>query len=177
MGRAISQDPSLARVGAPGGKAVEVAICDWDEGTWFVVFPPLPVPLLSPGDALGAPGTRVVRIAFEGQGTWRAEFARLVLSGPDGVRVAPMRYKLVTRELDRTHEPCSREREPRSKVDRAEVAIFGDAELWLTFLEASFPEGPRALELDGITLDGVNVVVPKLEFEPGSRWFWYRVFP
>ena len=175
-GSALSQDPSLVRV-ATGEKALEVAVCDWDEGTWFVVFPPLPVPLLSLDEPLGLPGTRVVRVTFEGQGTWRAEFARLALTGPGGARVEPMRYKLVTRELDRSREPCSREREPRTKVDRAEVAIFGDAELWLTFLDASFPEGERALELDGITLDGVNVVVPKLVFEPGSRWFWYRVFP
>jgi hypothetical protein len=116
-------------------------------------------------------------VSLQGQGTWRAEFAKLALVGPGGARVEPMRYKLVTRELDRTREPCSREREPLTKVDRAEVASFGDAELWLTFLEASFPEGPRALELDGITLDGVNVVIPDLAFEPGRRWFWYRVFP
>jgi hypothetical protein len=175
-GRAISQDPSLARVGAPGGTSVEVAVCDWDEGTWFIVFPPLPVPLLSPGE-LGAPGTKVVRVAFLGEGTWRAEFAKLALTGPDGTRVAPSRYKLVTRDLDRTREPCNREREPRTRVDRAEVAIFGDAELWLTFVEGNWPDGPLALELDGVTLDGKPVALPKLALEPGSRWFWYKVFP
>ncbi len=176
-GKAISQDPSLARIGAQGGKAVDVAVCDWDEGTWFIVFPPLPLPLLSPGDELGSPGTTVVRMSFAGGGSWRAEFAKLALAGPDGARVTPSRYKLVTRDLDRSREPCSREREPRSRVDRTEVAIVGDAELWLTFVAPDWPDGPRALELGGVTLDGNPVALPKLALHPGSRWFWYRVLP
>jgi hypothetical protein len=179
-GRPIAQDPSLARVAAPAGTSVEVAICDWDEGTWFVIFPPLPVPLLSLDDAPGLPGTTVVRIAFQGQGTWRAEFAKLALVAPGGARVAPTRYRLVTRELDRSREPCGREREPRNKVDEAEVAIFGDAELWLMFSEPSAADdadGPTLLALEGITVDNELVVLPKLALDPGSRWFWYRVFP
>jgi hypothetical protein len=177
-GTALSHDPALARLAARG-RSVEVAICDWDEGTWFVVFPPLPIPLLSPGDTPGAPGTTVVRVWFEGEGPWEAEFAKLALVASDGRRAAPSRYRLVTKELDRSREPCSREREPRNRVDRADVAILGDAELWLTFhlARSDAEEGPRTLELHGITLAEEPVALPKLELDPGSRWFWYRVFP
>jgi len=175
-GRAISQDPSLVRIAAPDGRSVEVAVCDWDEGIWFIVFPPLPIPLLSPGQ-LGTPDTTVVRVAFSGEGTWRTEFGKLALVGPDGARAAPSRYRLVTRELDRSREPCSREHDPRTRVDRTELAILGDAELWLTYVTLDWPSGPRALELDGVRLDDHAVPLPKLELEPGARWFWYRVFP
>jgi hypothetical protein len=179
LGHVLGHDPSLARSGFGANASVTAAVCDWDAGAWFIVFPPLPIPLLSFDPELGVPGTTVVRVALDGQGTWRADLSRVVLEGAEGRRAVPDRYRLATVNLDESSEPCSRERqlEPRASVEGAELAVFGRGELWLRFPTLDWPDEPRALALDGLTLDLVPVPVARLEFDSGSRWFWYRVFP
>jgi len=176
-GHAISQSTALARSGAIPGASITAAICDWDAGVWFIVFPPLPIPLLSLDESPGRPGTTVVRLKLEGEGTWRARFSELVLVGADGVRAVPERYQLVTKQVDDSPEPCALVVEPRTAVAGAELAVFGRAELWLRFATLDWPETPRVLELGGLTLDGTPLPTARLDFAPGARWFWYRVFP
>lgn len=183
-GHGFSQDPSAARVGAD----VVVSICDWDPGFWVVVFPPIPLPLLSTDESPGLPDTTLVRVTFEGAGPWRAKFDDLALVGADGTRVTPMRYRIVLAakaeslaESDahlRELEPCARAVEPRKTVDRAHVAVLDAGELWLMFDTGKLPEdGARLLWLDGISRADVPVPLPHLALDDGSRWFWYRVFP
>ena len=176
-GHALSHSPSLARASFAANASVTAAVCDWDAGVWFIVFPPLPVPLLSPGDSVGRPGTTVVRLSLDGHGTWRANLTALALVGADGRRAAPERYKLVTTGIDSSLEPCVADVRPRKPVDGAELAAFGQAELWLRFPTLDWPETPRTLELDGLTLEGTPLPATRLDFEPGARWFWYRIFP
>jgi len=176
MGHVISQSPSLARASLGTSASVAVAVCDWDPGIWFIVFPPLPIPLLSPGDSDGA-GRIVVRLTFEGSGTWRAPFDQLALVGPEGARAVPDRYRLVTKNIDSSLEPCARAFEPKTAVEGAELAVFGQAELWLRFKTLDWPDGPRALELGGLSFESAPLPAARLDLERGSRWFWYRVFP
>lgn len=176
-GHALAHDSSLARAIFASNASVTAAVCDWDAGVWFVVFPPLPIPLLSPGDSSGRPGTTLVRLLLDGPGTWRANLASLVLVGEEGRRAAPEQYKLVTKTLDTSLEPCAADVDPRKSIENAELAAFGKAELWLRFKTLDWPETPRTLELDGLSLDGASLRKVALEFEPGTRWFWYRVFP
>jgi hypothetical protein len=176
-GHVLGHDPSLARSSFGASASVTAAVCDWDAGTWFIVFPPLPSPLLSLGDATGVAGTTLVRVALDGPGTWRADLSQVALEGAEGRRAVPDRYRLKTANLDDSKEPCSREFEPRSPVEGPELAVFGQGELWLRFPTLDWPDEPRALALDGLTLDQVPVPVARLEFESGTRWFWYRVFP
>ncbi len=175
-GHVISQSPALARASAGGDATVTAAICDWDPGIWFIVFPPLPIPLLTPGDSEGA-GRTIVRLTFDGKGTWRAAFGQLTLAGPGGARATPRRYRLVTKAIDTSLEPCSRAVDPRTDVEGAELAVFGQAELWLRFDTLDWPEGVRTLELAGLSFESSPLPATRLELEPGSRWFWYRVFP
>ncbi len=177
IGHALSHDASLARASFSPTASVTAAVCDWDAGMWFIVFPPLPVPLLSPGDSSGRPGTTLVRLTLDGPGTWRARLASLALVGDAGRRAAPERYELVTKTVDLSPEPCAADVDPRASIENAELAAFGKAELWLRFPTLDWPETPRTLELDGLSLDGVELRDVRLEFEPGTRWFWYRVFP
>ena len=176
-GHALAHSASLARASFAASANVTAAVCDWDAGIWFVVFPPLPLPLLSPGDSSGRPGTTLVRLTLDGAGTWRANLASLALVGGGGLRAAPDHYELVTRTLDTSLEPCAAEIDPRAAVENAELAAFDKAELWLRFATLDWPETPRTLELDGLTLDGVALRKVRLDFEPGTRWFWYRLFP
>jgi hypothetical protein len=176
-GHALTHSPALSRASFGPNASVSAAVCDWDEGMWFIVFPPLPVPLLSLGSAAGRPGTTMVRLTFDGEGTWRASLAALALVGADGVRAAPERYQLVTTQLDTSLEPCAADLEPQSLVDDSELAVFGKAELWVRFPTLDWPDTPRALELAGLTLAGTPLPAARLEFEPGARWFWYRLFP
>lgn len=176
-GHALSHSPSLARASFASKASVTAAICDWDAGVWFVVFPPLPIPLLSPADSTVRPGTTLVRLALDGEGTWRANLGELALVGADGVRAAPDRYKLVTKRLDSSLEPCAGDVSPRASTDGAELAVFGRAELWLSFRTLDWPEFPRALEIGGLTLADEPLPSIRLEFEAGARWFWYRLFP
>jgi hypothetical protein len=177
IGHALSQDASLARASFSATASVTAAVCDWDAGMWFIVFPPLPVPLLSPGDSSGRPGTTLVRLTLDGPGTWRATLASLALVGDAGRRAAPDRYKLVTKVVDLSLEPCAADVDPRASIENAELAAFGKAELWLRFPTLDWPETPRTLELDGLSFDGADLRDVRLELEPGTRWFWYRVFP
>jgi hypothetical protein len=177
IGHALSHDESLGRASWGPSTHVTAAVCDWDAGVWFVVFPPVPIPLLSPGDSLGRPGTTLVRLTLDGQGTWRANLASLALVGENGVRAAPERYELVTRSPDDSLEPCSADVDPDASIESAQLAIFGKAELWLRFPTLDWPDEPRTLELDGLSLAGAPLRKVSLEFEPGARWFWYRVFP
>jgi hypothetical protein len=177
MGHALSHSPAMARARFGPNSSVTAAVCDWDAGVWFVVFPPLPVPLLSPGDSAGRPGTTVVRLTLDGDGTWRTNLAAMVLVGSDGVRAAAVDYELVTTRLDTSLEPCSADLDLHSSVESAELAIFGKAELWLRFPTLDWPDTPRTLELGGLELAGTPLPALRLELEPGSRWFWYRVFP
>ena len=176
-GHALTHDASLARASFVSNASVTAAVCDWDAGVWFVVFPPLPIPLLSPGDSAGRPGTTLVRLTLDGPGTWRANLASLALLGDEGRRAAPEQYKLVTKTLDASLEPCAADVDPRKSIENAELAAFGKAELWLRFKTLDWPETPRTLELDGLSLDSAALRKVELEFEPGTRWFWYRVFP
>jgi hypothetical protein len=176
LGHAISQSLSLARATLGSDASVSAAICDWDPGIWFIVFPPLPIPLLTLGDSGGA-GRTIVRLTFDGKGTWRAAFDQLSLTGPDGARATPRRYRLVTKAIDTSLEPCSRAVDPRTDVEGAELAVFGQAELWLRFDTLDWPEGTRTLELGGLSFESSPLPATRLELEPGSRWFWYRVFP
>lgn len=176
-GHAFTNSATLSRASFDSNTSVSAAVCDWDAGVWFVVFPPLPIPLLSPGDSNGRPGTTLVRLTLEGEGTWRANLATLSLVGDAGVRAAPEQYKLVTKTVDTSQEPCAADVDPRASVENAELAVFGRAELWLRFPTLDWPDTPRTLELDGLTLDGAALHPVHLDFEPGSRWFWYRVFP
>lgn len=178
-GHVLGHDPSLARSSFGPSASVTAAVCDWDGGIGFIVFPPLPIPLLSLGDETGIAGTTVVRVALDGPGTWRADLSRVALEGAEGRRALPDRYRLATLNLDDSKEPCSRERElePRAPVEGAELAVFGQGELWLRFPTLDWPDEPRSLALDGLTLDQVPVPVARLAFDPGTRWFWYRVFP
>ncbi len=175
-GHAISQSPSLARASLGTNASITAAICDWDPGMWFIVFPPLPIPLLTPGDSASA-DRAIVRLTFDGKGTWRAAFDQLALVGPGGLRVAPRRYRLVTKSVDTSLEPCARAIDPRTDVAGAELAVFGQAELWLRFDTLDWPEGVRTLELGGLSFESSPLPTTRLELEPGSRWFWYRVFP
>jgi len=185
-GTAFSQDPS-AVLASPPPSDVVVSVCDWSESLWFLVFPPVPIPLVSLADQPGRPHTTVVRITFGGPGQWRASFADLALLGPEGARTTPDRYRLVIAKKAETLadgaikseiEPCQRSKEPRQSVADAKFAVLEKGELFLTFNTLDFPEGgERALALDGITRDGVKVPLPKLSLEPGARWFWYRAFP
>ncbi len=177
IGHALSHSDSLARVSHGPNASVTAAVCDWDPGVWFVVFPPLPIPLLSPGDSAGRPGTTLVRLSLAGDGTWRADLPSIALVGENGRRAAPDRYKLVTRKLDDSLEPCSADVDPDASIENAELAVFGKAELWLRFPTLDWPDEPRTLELDGLSLAGAALPAQKLELEPGARWFWYRVFP
>ncbi len=176
-GHALSHSPALARASFPANASVTAAVCDWDAGVWFIIFPPLPIPLLSPGDSSGRPGTTVVRLTLDGEGTFRAKLASLALLGADGRRAAPDRYMLVTTALDTSHEPCAADVDPRASVENAEVAVFGNAELWLRFPTLDWPETPRTLVLDGLTLAEADLPAVRLDLETGARWFWYRVFP
>ncbi len=176
-GHALSHSPSLARASFAGGASVTAAVCDWDDGVWFVVFPPLPIPLLSPGNTAGRPGTTVLRLTLAATESWRTSLAAIALEGEGGVRVAPSRYELVTEHIDDSLEPCSADVAPGTSIDGAELAIFGDAEIWLSFPTLDWPELPRALEIDGLHLDGRPLPRTRLEFEPGARWFWYQLFP
>lgn len=176
-GHALSHSATLARAGFSTNASVTAAICDWDAGVWIIVFPPLPLPLLSPGDSVGRPGTTLVRLTLDGPGTWRANLASLALLGGEGRRAAPDQYKLVTKDLDDSLEPCAADVDPRASIENAELAAFGKAELWLRYKTLDWPETPRTLELDGLSLDGQALRKVELEFQPGARWFWYRVFP
>jgi len=176
-GHALAHSATLARASFGSNASVTAAVCDWDAGIWFIVFPPLPVPLLSPGDSASRPGTTVVRLSLDGAGTWRASLAALALVGADGARAAPDRYQLLTTGLDTSLEPCAADVEPRTPVDGAELAVFGKAELWLRFPTLDWPDTPRALELGGLTFGETVLPSAQLDFEPGTRWFWYRVFP
>ncbi|MEX2205742.1 MAG: hypothetical protein WEF50_05890 [Myxococcota bacterium] len=176
-GHALTHAASLARASFAADASVTAAVCDWDAGVWFIVFPPLPLPLLSLGDSASRPGTTLVRLTLDGPGTWRANLASLALLGDAGRRAAPDQYKLVTKTFDTSLEPCAADVDPRKSIENAELAAFGKAELWLRFKTLDWPETPRALELDGLSLDGVAVRSVRLSFEPGTRWFWYRVFP
>lgn len=184
-GHAFSQDPSAVVASGPPSEVV-VSVCDWSESLWFLVFPPLPVPLISMEDQPGRPNTTVVRITFAGQGQWRANFAQLALLGPEGKRAEPDRYKLVIAKKAESLasgaapselEPCQRTIEPHKKVSEAKFAVLETGELFVSFDTTGWDSGDRALALDGITRDGVKVVLPKLELESGARWFWYRAFP
>lgn len=184
-GTAFSQDPSAVLASGPPSEVV-VSVCDWSESLWFLVFPPLPIPLVSLADQPGRPNTTVVRITFGGQGQWRASFAELALLGPEGARTTPERYRLVIAKKAETLaggairselEPCQRTLEPRQSVEEAKFAVLETGELFLTFNTLDFPKGERTLALDGITRDGVKVNLPKLALEHGARWFWYRAFP
>jgi hypothetical protein len=184
-GHAFSQDPAAVVAAGPPADVV-VSVCDWSESLWFLVFPPLPLPLISMAEQPGKPETTVVRITFAGQGQWRADFADLVLLGPEGKRAVPDRYKLVIARkaeslangaVPRELEPCQRTIEPRDKVASAKFAVLETGELFVRFDTVGWESGDRALELDGITRDGVKVTLPKLELENGARWFWYRAFP
>jgi hypothetical protein len=182
-GHGISHDASAARANAD----ILVSVCDWDPGFWLLVFPPIPIPLLSLEEQPGLPNTTVVRVTFDTPGPWSASFANLALVGPEGARATPLRYRVVLAakaeslaengEEPRQLEPCARAIDPRKSVDRAHVAVIEPGELWLTFDTQKFPKGPRALELDGISRDGAAVPLPHLALDGGSRWFWYRVFP
>jgi len=176
-GHALTHSAALARASFGPNANVTAAVCDWDAGIWFVVFPPLPIPLLSPGDSSGRPGTTLVRLTLDGVGTWRANLATVALVGDGGMRAAPDHYQLVTRALDTSLEPCAADVDPREAVENAELAAFDKGELWLRFPTLDWPETPRTLELDGLTLDGAPLREVRLDFEPGTRWFWYRVFP
>jgi hypothetical protein len=176
-GHALTHSPSLSRTSFGQNASVSAAVCDWDEGVWFVVFPPLPVPLLSLGSAAGRPGTTTVRLTFDGGGSWRAGLAALALVGADGVRATPERYQLVTTQLDTSLEPCAADLQPQGSVDDAELEFIGKAELWLRFPTLDWPLTPRSLELAGLALDGRQLPAARLAFEPGARWLWYRLFP
>jgi hypothetical protein len=176
-GHAFAHDASLARASFSANASVTAAVCDWDAGIWFIVFPPLPVPLLSPGDSVGRPGTTLVRLTLDGPGTWRANLDSVALLGDEGRREAPDRYELVTKTVDTSLEPCAADVDPHASIENAELAAFGKAELWLRFKTLDWPETPRTLELDGLSLDGAALRKVELELEPGTRWFWYRVFP
>ena len=183
----FAQDASAVRAGPD----VVVSVCDWDPGFWLVVFPPLPIPLISSDESTGLPGTTLVRVTFEGGGPWRAKFDDLALVSTDGTRVTPMRYRIVlaakaesladaatsgghAREL----EPCARAIEPTKSVDRAHVAVLDAGELWLMFDANKLPEkGERSLQLDGFSRADVPVSLPRMTLDGGSRWFWYRLFP
>jgi len=182
-GHGFAQDPTAARATAD----VLVSVCDWDPGFWLLVFPPIPIPLLSMEEQPGLPDTTVVRITFDTPGAWRARFADLALVGPGGARATPLRYRVVLAEKaesladpgeqPRQLEPCARALDPKKSVDRAHVAVLEPGELWLTFDTQKFPKGPRALELGGISRADVPVPLPRLALDGGSRWFWYRVYP
>ncbi len=174
---ALSHSPTLSRLSFGPNASVSAAVCNWDEGIWFLVFPPLPVPLLSLEPAAGRPGTTLVRLTFDGEGTWGTSLSAFALVGADGLRASPERYQLVTSRLDHSREPCAADLEPQNPVDHAELAVFGKAELWLRFPTLDWPESPRTLELGGLTLAGAALPVAQLELEPGARWFWYRLFP
>lgn len=176
-GHALSQSPSLAHASFGAGSSVTAAVCDWDEGVWFVVFPPLPIPLLSPGDSAGRPGTTVVRLLLDAPGTWRTNPVEHALVGAAGIRSVPDRYKLVTARIDESREPCAAEVMARGSSDGAELAIYGKAELWLSFPTLDWPDSPRTLEVGGLSLDGQPLPSVRLELESGSRWFWYRALP
>ncbi|MFI5316211.1 MAG: hypothetical protein ACHQ6T_10960 [Myxococcota bacterium] len=182
-GHGFAQDAPAARAGAD----VLVSVCDWDPGFWLLVFPPIPIPLLSMAEQPGLPDTTVVRVTFDGAGPWSASFADLALVGPESSRVTPLFYRVVLaakaeslankgadpREL----EPCARAVDPKKSVDSAHVAVLEPGELWLTFDTHTFPKGPRRLELNGISRGDAAVPLPPLALEGGSRWFWYRLFP
>jgi len=183
-GHGFAQDPSAARV----AEDVVVSICDWDPGFWLVVFPPIPLPLISTDDQPGLPDTTVVRVSFEATGPWRAKFEDLALVGSDGARITPMRYRIVLADKAESladanphaHalEPCARAVEPKKSVNRAHVAVLDAGELWLTFDSGKLAaKGPRFLQLDGFSRGEVPVPLPRLALDGGSRWFWYRVFP
>lgn len=183
-GHAFTQDPSAVAAGQPA--EVVVSVCDWSESLWFLVFPPLPIPLISMEEQPGRPNTTIVRITFAGQGQWRANFAELALLGPEGARVGPDRYKLVIAKRAESLisgavppelEPCQRTIEPRASVETAKFAVLETGELFLSFDTTGWESGDRALALDGITRDGAAVPLPRLELEGGARWFWYRAFP
>jgi hypothetical protein len=184
-GHAFTQDPSAVIAAGPPSDVV-VSVCDWSESLWFLVFPPLPLPLISMDEQPGRPNTTVVRITFSGQGQWRANFADLVLLGPEGERSVPDHYKLVIAkkaeslaggQLPKELEPCQRTIEPKKSVSEAKFAVLETGELFVTFETTGWESGDRALELGGITRDGVKVSLPKLALESGARWFWYRAFP
>jgi len=183
-GHGFAQDAAAAR--AHGD--VVVSICDWEPGFWLFVFPPIPIPLLSNEDTPGLPNTTLVRVTFESEGPWRAKFDELALVGEGGVRNPPIRYRIVLPEKSesladanphvRELEPCARAHEPKKTVERAKVAVLDRGELWLLFDTPLEPEdGPRVLELAGITRADKAVPLPKLALDGGARWFWYRVFP
>jgi hypothetical protein len=184
-GHAFSQDPSAVVAASPPAE-VGVSVCDWSESLWFLVFPPLPLPLISMEDQPGRPHTTVVRITFAGPGQWRANFAELALLGPEGKRAEPDRYKLVIARkaeslvdgaMASTLEPCQRTIEPHASVATSKFAVLETGELFVSFDTTGWESGDRALALDGITRDGAKVEMPKLELQPGARWFWYRAFP
>jgi hypothetical protein len=181
-GHGFAQDAAATR--AHGD--VVVSICDWQPGFWM--FIPIPIPLLSNEETPGLPNTTLVRVTFESEGPWRARFDELALIGEGGVRNKPIRYRIVLPEKSESladanpHvtelEPCARAEEPKKTVERAKVAVLDRGELWLLFDTPPEPEeGPRTLELGGLTRADKAVPLPKLALDGGSRWFWYRVFP
>jgi hypothetical protein len=183
-GHGFAQDATATRA----ADDVVVSVCDWDAGFWLLVFPPIPVPLISTDEQPGLPNTTVVRLTFEGAGPWSAKFDDLALISSDGTSVTPMRYRIVlagkAESLAQASphaqqlEPCERAVEPRKSVDRAHVAVLDAGELWLTFDSGKLHgDGPRFLQLDGITRGAAPVPLPRLQLDDGSRWFWYRVFP
>jgi hypothetical protein len=180
----FSQDPTAVRANPD----ILVSVCDWDPGFWFIVFPPIPIPLMSHEDTPGLPNTTLVRLTFESSGSWRAQFANLSILGPGGERAAPIRYRIVLADKAeslgdvgthaKTLEPCSRAVEPKKSVDRAHMAVLEAGELWLVFDTSHLPEkGVRTLALDGISRNDLAVPVPHVTLDSGSRWFWYRFFP
>ena len=184
-GHAFSQDPSAVVAAGPPSDVL-VSVCDWSESVWFLVFPPLPIPLISRSEQPGRPDTTVVRITFGGHGQWRANFADLALLGPEGARAVPDHYRLVIAAkaeslpggaLASELEPCQRSVEPKHSVSGTKFAVLERGELFLTFDTTDWEDGDRALALGGITRDGAAVPLPKLALEPGARWFWYRAFP
>jgi hypothetical protein len=183
-GHGFAQDAT----GARAADDVVVSVCDWDAGFWLLVFPPIPLPLISTAEQPGLPNTTVVRVTFEAAGPWSAKFDELAMVGSDGTRVTPIRYRVVLADKAESlaqakpHalelEPCERAVEPKKSVDRAHVAVLESGELWLTFDSGKLPEkGPRVLELNGFARAEVPVPLPRLSLDGGSRWFWYRVFP
>jgi hypothetical protein len=184
QGHGFAQDAAAARAHAD----IVVSVCDWDPGFWLVVFPPIPLPLISSDDQPGLPDTTLVRVTFESEGPWRAKFDELALLGGEGEARKPIRYRIVLPEkaeslADETPhatelEPCARAQEPKKTVERAKVAVLDRGELWLLFDTPPEPEdGPRTLELRGISRADTAVPLPQLALDGGSRWFWYRVFP